>query len=213
MLKKILIALAIVVALFFAYAATRPDTYHVERSLQIQAPADVVFAEVDNFQSWGAWSPWEKLDLQMKKTFNGPERGVGAEYAWQGNSDVGSGKMTITESNAPKHIEYRLEFIEPFAGLAISAFDLEPASSDSTKVTWSMEGQNNLVAKAMGIFMDMDSMIGGDYEKGLAALKAIAEDEAKKQRDAKAAQDAAAQAEAAAQDAAAKAQAEAAGTQ
>src|SRR4051794_22809904 len=124
MLKKILVVLGLGIAGFVAFVATRPDTYRVERSQKIAAPADVVFAQLDNFKSWGAWSPWDKRDPNMKKTFDGPARGVGASYSWQGNDKVGQGKMTIADMTPPKPgqadaagISYRLEFIKPFPSI------------------------------------------------------------------------------------------------
>lgn len=182
MLKKILIGLAVVVIGFFGYAATRPSEYHVERSAGIAAPAEIVFSQIGDLRKWAAWSPWEQLDPNMKKTFEGPDHGVGASYAWQGNDQVGKGKMTIAKEEPPRLIGIRLEFIEPFASVADTTFTLTPNSSEQTKVTWAMDGKNNLVGKAFGIFMDMDKMVGSDFEKGLAQLSAVSETEAKKKQ-------------------------------
>ena len=186
-LKKVLALLAVAIGGFLAFAATRPDGYRVERSKKIDASAEVVYAQLDNFKSWGTWSPWEKRDPGMKKTFEGPASGVGAAYAWEGNKDVGQGKMTITESKPPRGgtgetalITIRLEFLKPFASVATSGFEVKPEGDKAATVTWSMEGRNNLMGKAFGIFMNMDKMIGGDFETGLANLKGIAEAEAKK---------------------------------
>ncbi len=206
MLKKILIGLVVVVGGFFGFAATRPGTYRVERALKIEAPAAVVFAQLDDMKAWAAWSPWDKLDPQMKKTFDGPAKGVGAGYAWQGNDKVGKGKMAVTDSQAPTQIKYRLEFIEPFAAVATTGFALAPDGDKAVGVTWSMAGTNDLMGKVFGIFMDMDKTIGADFEKGLLGLKDVSETEAAKQVAAAAAA-AKAQAEAAAT--AAKAQADA----
>ena len=207
MLKKILIAIGVVLAGFLAFAATRPDTYHVERTKQIDAPAEAVFPQLVDFKAWGQWSPWDKLDPQMQKTFDGPPGVVGSGYSWQGNDQVGKGKMTITEIEPLKHAAYKLEFIEPFQSVASTNIRLEPKGADATQVTWSMEGNNNFVSKVMSIFMDMDSMIGADFEKGLASLDTTSKDAAKKMAEARAraeaeaaaAQKAAAEAEAAAQ--------------
>jgi hypothetical protein len=196
MLKKILITVGVVIAAFLAYAATRPDSYAVERAAVIEAPAAIVFDQLDDFRSWGQWSPWDKLDPGMTKTYEGPESGVGAGYSWQGNSEVGKGRMTIVESSPPREIEYKLEFIEPFSAVAETEFEVEPKGENASSVRWRMEGKNDFMAKVFGVFMDMDAAIGADFEKGLASLKTIAETQAK-QAAAQAAQ-AAAQAQAAA---------------
>lgn len=198
MLKKILLALAVVIAGFLAYVATRPDTYHVERSAQVDAPADVVFAQLDDFEAWAAWSPWDKLDPGMNKSYDGPKRAVGASYAWHGNADVGKGKMTITEREPATHIAYRLEFIEPFAGLANTRFDLVPEGDAAVRVTWAMDGDNDFMGKLFGVFMNMDATIGADFERGLAslasaseaALETRAQERARAQAEAQAAADA-----------------------
>jgi uncharacterized protein YndB with AHSA1/START domain len=207
MFKKILIALVVVVAGFLVFAATRPDSYRVERSTNIDAPASVIFSQLEDFKAWPAWSPWEKRDPAMKKTFEGPPSGVGSSYAWEGNKEVGKGKMTITASEPPAQIKYRLEFIEPFTAVANTAFTLAPAGDKTVAVAWVMDGTNNMVGKIFSVFMNMDSAIGSDFEKGLAGLKAVSEAEARKQEaaTAQAAAVAAAQAAKAAADAAAAA--------
>ncbi|MCG5056139.1 MAG: SRPBCC family protein [Myxococcales bacterium] len=207
MLKKVVVVFVLIVGGFLAFAATQPGTYHVERSADIEAPAAIVFAELDDFHNWQAWSPWEKMDPAMKKTFEGPAGQVGSSYAWEGNKDVGKGRMSVTAVEAPRRIEYKLEFIEPFAAVASNRFSL--AGETTQKVTWSMDGDKSFPAKVMGIFMDMDAAIGKDFEAGLLALKSVSETKAKA-----AAEEAArtqAEAEAAAQaEAAAAAEAEAA---
>jgi hypothetical protein len=202
MFKKIAIALVVAIGVFLAFASTRPATYHVERSISVAAPAPVLFGNVDNFKTWSAWSPWDKLDPQMQKTLSGPPSGVGAAYAWQGNSKVGKGSMTITAVEAPTKATYRLEFIEPFTSVATTLFTIAPQGDKAATITWAMDGNNNFVGKIMSVFMNMDKMIGGDFEKGLAALKIIAEDQAKRQAEAEAAAKAKADAEAAAKAAA-----------
>lgn len=186
-LRKVLLVLLIGIGGFLAFVATRPDNYRVERSQHIEAPADVVYAHLDNFKAWGAWSPWEKRDPAMKKTFEGPPSGVGAGYAWEGNKEVGQGRMTITGSQPPRggssesaELTIRLEFIKPFASVATSGFSVKPEGDKASTATWSMEGKNNLMGKAFGVFMNMDKMIGGDFEKGLGSLKTVAEAEAQK---------------------------------
>jgi hypothetical protein len=198
MLKKMLIVLVVIVAGFVAFAATRPGTYRVERSAKIDAPAAVVFAQLDDFKAWPAWSPWEGKDPQMKKMFEGPAHGVGAGYAWQGNDKVGEGKMSVTDSQAPTDLKLRLEFIKPFEAVANTEFALSPQGAAAVDVKWSMEGTNNLIAKMFGVFMNMDKMIGDDFEKGLGSLKQVSETEAKRQAAVAAATKAAADAAAAA---------------
>jgi hypothetical protein len=204
MFKKILIVLVVAVGGFLAFAATRPDTYHVERSTKIDAPPAVVYSQLENLKAWDAWSPWEKRDPAMKKTYEGPPVGVGSAYSWDGK-DVGAGKMTITGTEPPKQLKIRLEFIKPFTATAAVDFKLESAGGKATAVTWAMDGTNDLMGKIFGIFMNMDQAVGSDFEKGLASLKTVAEAEAEKQA---AAAKAKAEADAAAA-AAVKAQAEA----
>jgi hypothetical protein len=211
MFKKLLLGLVLVVGGVLVFASTRPDTYHVERTVKIDAPASVVFSQLEDFKAWGAWSPWDKLDPQMKKTFEGPATGVGSTYSWQGNDKVGKGKMSIVGSQPPSEIKYRLEFIQPFTAIANTSFKVA-AEGDKASVTWAMDGNKNLIAKVFGLFMNMEAQIGGDFDKGLAGLKAVAEGEAKKVADAAAAKkaaEAAAAAKAEADAAAAKAAAEA----
>jgi len=180
MFKKILLVLVVAVGGFLAFAATRPDTYHVERSTSIDAPAAVVFSQLENLKAWEAWSPWEKRDPAMKKTYEGPPLGVGAAYSWEGK-ESGAGKMTVTNSEAPRLLKLRLEFIKPFTATAAVEFKLASAGGKATGVTWAMDGTNNLMGKVFGIFMNMDQSVGGDFEKGLAGLKTVAEAEGEKQ--------------------------------
>ena len=178
MVKKVLLALAVIIAGFLAFVATRPDTYHVERSTTIHAPAEVVYAMISDLKSFGEWSPWDKRDPGMQKTFSAATSGAGASYAWHGNSKVGSGKMTITEAKPPGLVRERLEFLEPFASVCDVGFDVVPAGAGEVKMTWSMDGHNTFIPKAMGVFMDMDKMIGKDFDEGLANLKRISETKA-----------------------------------
>jgi hypothetical protein len=175
MVKKVLLALAVVIVGFLAFVATRPSSYHVERSATIHAPADLVYAHLADLKSFGEWSPWDKRDPAMKKTYSASTTGVGATYSWQGNKEVGSGRMTITLAKPPTQVRERLEFIEPFASVADVGFDVVPAGADEVKATWSMDGHSNFVMKGMGVFMDMDKMIGKDFDDGLANLKRIVE--------------------------------------
>lgn len=174
MIKKILITLAAIIALVLVVAAFQPSEFRVTRNATIAAPAAVIFAEINDFHRWVAWSPWEKLDPAMKRTYEGAAAGVGAVYAWDGNSDVGSGRMTITESRPGELINIRLEFFEPMPGVCPTEFTFR-SEAGSTRVTWTMSGTNNYLSKIVCLFMNMDKMIGGDFEKGLAGLKTIAE--------------------------------------
>jgi hypothetical protein len=174
MARKILIGVAVVIVLLVIVILTRPATFHIERSIAIAAPPESAFAQVNDFHAWPAWSPWEKLDPQMKKTFEGPPAGVGSKYAWTGNKDVGEGRMTIEKSEKPSTVGIKLEFLKPFEATNTTTFTFAPAPGGS-KVTWAMDGENNFVSKAMSLVMDMDKMIGPDFEKGLAALKVAAE--------------------------------------
>ena len=178
MLVKILIAVAIVLAGLAAYIATRPAEFRVTRAASIAAPAPAVFAQVNELKKWEAWSPWAKKDPQMKQTYQGPTAGTGAVTAWQGNKDVGEGRMTIVESRPNELIRFRLEFIEPFAATNSAEFSFREEGGRTT-VTWSMRGQNNFIGKTMGVVFDFDKMIGADFEAGLASLKTLVE-EAKK---------------------------------
>ena len=177
MKKKLGIALgvlAMLIGAFLVLVAMQPAEFAIERSAQIAAPPAKVFALVNDFHQWEGWSPWAKLDPEMKTTFSGPDSGVDAAYAWVGNSEVGEGKMTITESTPTERVVIRLEFLKPFEATNSATFSFAP-EGDGTKVTWRMDGTNNFVGKAFGLLMDMDGMVGGSFEQGLAAMKGIAE--------------------------------------
>lgn len=174
MLKKILIGLAVIVVVFLVIVALQPAEYRVSRSINIATSPDVVFPHVNELRKWAAWNPWEKIDPNMKLTYDGPEAGAGASYSWVGNNEVGEGKMTIVESKPAEFIRIKLEFFKPMAGVSDTLFTFKP-QSDQTEVTWTMSGKNNFIGKAFCLFMNMDKMIGGEFEKGLAQLKAIVE--------------------------------------
>lgn len=174
MLIKILIGLAVVLAGFAAFVATRPADFTITRSAAIAAPAPVVFGLVNDFHQWSAWSPWAKLDPAMKETFAGAASGTGAIYSWEGNSEVGAGRMTIEESRPAEQIRIKLEFLKPFAAVNMADFAFKPESGQTT-VTWTMTGKNNFVSKAVCLFMNMDKMVGGQFETGLAKMKSVAE--------------------------------------
>jgi uncharacterized protein YndB with AHSA1/START domain len=170
----IVLVLILVVVAILIYASTRPDDFRVQRSIAIKAPPEKIYALINDLHAWGAWSPWEKMDPGMKRSFGGAPAGRGATYAWEGNSKVGAGGMEITEAVAPSKVVIKLDFIKPFEGHNVAEFTLEP-KGDTTGVTWAMYGPSALVAKVMGIFVSMDRMIGKDFETGLANLKAAAE--------------------------------------
>jgi uncharacterized protein YndB with AHSA1/START domain len=174
MLVKILLAVAAVLAVLIGVIVTRPPTFRVERSLLVAAPPDRVYGQIVDFHRWEGWSPWAKLDPQMKTTYQGRDGEVGASYAWLGDDKVGEGRMTITGLTPPRRVVVRLEFLKPWKATNETSFDLaeEPGG---TRVAWIMKGENTFMGKAMSLFMDMDRMVGGDFEKGLAALKGLAE--------------------------------------
>jgi len=174
MLKKILIALAVIVVALLGFATTKPDTFRVERAASIKAAPETIFAHLNDFRSWGNWSPWEKLDPALQRTYSGAAIGTGAVYEWKGNSDVGAGRMEILESSPASKLNIKLNFTEPFEAQSTSEFTLTP-EGDATKITWAMHGPNQFLGKVMSIFVDMDNHIGKDFETGLANLKTIAE--------------------------------------
>jgi len=174
MLKTIALAIAVVVAGILLYATTRPDTFRIERSATFQAPPDKVFALINDFRNWGGWSPWEKKDPAMKRTMSTTTSGQGAHYAWDGNKEVGQGSMTITESVPPSKIAINLDFAKPFEAHNQVEFTLTN-EGNGTRVTWAMFGPVPYVSKIMHLFFDIDRMVGGDFEAGLANLKALAE--------------------------------------
>ena len=174
MLKKIAIVVVVAIAAFLAFAATKPDTFQVQRSTVIKAPPDKIFALIQDFHHWGAWSPYEKRDPDMKRTYGGPESGKGSMYAWEGNSKVGAGRIEILDATAPSKVTIKLDFIKPFEGHNTAEFTMLP-QGDSTNVTWAMYGPNPYIAKVMQSVFNMDEMIGKDFADGLANLKTAAE--------------------------------------
>jgi len=173
MFKKIGIAAVVLVAAIFAYAATKPDTFHIERTASIKAPPEKIFALINDFHQWGAWSPYEKKDPEMQRTHSGPASGKGAVYEWDGDHNIGKGRMEITDASPPSKIVIKLDFMKPFEAHNIAEFTLE-AKGDATNVTWAMYGRNSYIGKVMSIVFDMDEMVGKDFEIGLANLKAAA---------------------------------------
>jgi Polyketide cyclase / dehydrase and lipid transport len=174
MLTKILMVVALLIIVLIIVIALQAPSYTVTRSANIAASPPAVFAHVNDFHNWEAWSPWAKLDPGMKQSFQGAPAGAGAIYSWVGNKQVGEGRMTITESRPSDLVRIKLEFIKPFASIADTEFTFKP-EGNQTAVTWTMSGQKNFMSKAFGLFMNMDKMIGRDFEKGLAQMKSVVE--------------------------------------
>ncbi|MEJ0088464.1 MAG: SRPBCC family protein [Limisphaerales bacterium] len=174
MLTTVLILVAIAIVIVITLVAMRPDDFRVTRSTTVAAPSAVVFAQVNDFHKWEAWSPWAKLDPACKNSFEGATAGKGAIFSWDGNKKVGAGRMTIIESRPSDLVRIRLEFFRPFKAVNTTEFTFIP-DSDQTVVNWSMFGKNNFMGKAVGLFMNCDKMVGGDFEKGLATMKSVAE--------------------------------------
>ena len=174
MIKIIAIVVVVLIAALLGFAATKPDTFRVQRAASIKAPPEKIFALINDFNSWGSWSPYEKKDPTMKRTLSGTANGKGAVYEWDGNKEIGKGSMEITESSLPSKVTIKLDFVKPFEAHNIVEFTMEP-KGDSTNVTWAMHGSNSYLAKIMSIFFSMDRMVGKDFETGLANLKTVSE--------------------------------------
>ncbi len=174
MLKIVSLVIAVLIAGVLVAAASKPDVFRVQRSASIKAPPAKIYPLIDDFKRWSAWSPYEKLDPAMKRTLAGAPRGEGAVYAWEGDGKVGAGRMEITDAVEPAKITIQLDFIKPFEARNTAEFTLVP-KGDSTEVTWAMQGPNPYFAKLIHLVVDMDGMVGKDFEAGLANLKTIAE--------------------------------------
>ena len=173
-LKIIGIVFALLVAGALVLAAMKPDTFRVERTANIKASPEKIFTQISDLKAWAAWSPYEKKDPAMKRTFGTATSGKGAVYEWDGNKNVGKGRMEITEAARPSKVLIKLDFIEPFEGHNVAEFTMD-GKDGATQVTWAMYGPANFVSRLMGVFFNMDKMIGTDFEAGLANLKSIAE--------------------------------------
>lgn len=174
MLRTIAIIVAIIVASVLGLAAIQPDHFLVQREIVVKASPDKVYPLIEDFRRWSAWSPWEKLDPAMRRDFGGPPAGKGTTYAWSGNDAVGQGRMEITEALPPSRLVIKLDFVEPIAASNVAEFELTP-EGESTRVRWAMRGPSPFVARVVQLFVSMDSMVGKDFEAGLANLKAQAE--------------------------------------
>jgi len=174
MLLKILIVFAVIIVAFLVVVALQPAQFRVTRTATIAGPPQAVFPHVNELRKWDAWSPWAKLDPNAKNSFEGPSAGAGAVMAWAGNKQVGEGRMTITESRPNERVVFRLEFYKPMAGTCDAEFTFK-AEGSQTVVSWTMTGKNNFMAKAVGLFMNCEKMVGGQFEQGLAAMKSVVE--------------------------------------
>jgi uncharacterized protein YndB with AHSA1/START domain len=174
MFSTIAIGAGILIAALLGFAATKPGSFRIQRTRSIQAPPDRIFALIDDFRKWASWSPYEKLDPTMKKTYGGAANGMGAVYEWAGNGKAGQGRMEIVDTNPPCKVTIKLDFLKPFEGHNTAEFTLEP-DGGATNVTWAMHGPQPYFFKVMSIFVSMDNMLGKEFEAGLANMKSIAE--------------------------------------
>ena len=179
MFIKIIIVIAVIIGVVLVIAAFKPDDFAITRSASVAASPESIFPHVNNLQEFQAWNPWGKLDPDVKNTFAGPAAGAGAVFTWAGNNKVGEGGMTITESRLGEFVRCRMDFIKPMASTAAVEFTFKPQGGQ-TVVTWTMSGKNNYLSKVFCLFMNMDKMVGGSFEQGLADLKKIAESSAQK---------------------------------
>ena len=178
MLKIILLAIPAIIVVFLIIVAMQPSSYRVTRSLAISAPPDALFPHMNDLKKWEKWNPWGKADPNIKLTYSDPTAGVGANYSWAGNNEVGEGRATITESRPSESVKYKMEFFKPMSGVALAEFTFKP-QGNQTEVTCTMSGEKDFMSKAFCLFMSMDKMIGGKFEKALVDLKRIVESPAK----------------------------------
>jgi uncharacterized protein YndB with AHSA1/START domain len=177
MLQAVIIIVVVVlvgVAVLLGFAATKPDEFRMQRSANIKAPPEKIFALINDLHSWTSWSPWEKLDPALKRTYSGAASGPGAVYEWEGNKKVGKGLMEIIDTSPPSRITIKLDFLKPFEAHNTAEFTLD-GQGDSTTVTWAMHGNQPYMIKVMTLFFSMDKMVGKEFETGLANLKSITE--------------------------------------
>ena len=174
MLEIVALVVVLLVAAVLIFAATKPDAFRIERAASIKAPPEKIFAFINDLHQWVSWSPWENIDPALKRAHSGAASGKGAVYTWEGNSKVGAGRMEVMESVPPSKITIKLDFIKPFEGHNTAEFRLVPKDG-STSVTWAMFGPSNYISKVMSLFFSMDRMVGGQFERGLANLKALSE--------------------------------------
>jgi uncharacterized protein YndB with AHSA1/START domain len=168
------VVLAVAIAVVLILAATKPDRFAIQREITVRAPAEKVFPFINDFHQWTAWSPWEHRDPALKRSYSGADSGKGAVYGWEGNKNVGSGRMEIRESTVPSKIVIQLDFLKPFEAHNTAEFTMLP-QGDGTHVIWRMHGPSPFINKVMQVFMSFDKMVGKDFEAGLASLKNAAE--------------------------------------
>ncbi len=177
-LMYIAVALAILIAIVVVLAAMRPNTFRVQRSIDINAPADKIFPLINDYRNWGAWSPYEHIDPAMQRTFSGAPSGKGSIYEWRGNKNIGHGRMEILDTAPPSKVVIKLDFFSPFEAHNMAEFTMQPKGSAThvtTNVTWAMHGPVPFMAKIIHMFMNMDRMVGGQFQQGLVSMKAVAE--------------------------------------
>jgi uncharacterized protein YndB with AHSA1/START domain len=177
-MRRLLLILCVAAAVFAAFVATRPGDFRIERREIIDAPPEIIYRNLEDFRRWEQWSPWEKLDPAMQREFSGPSTGEGATYHWRGNRRAGEGRMTVVARKPPERLALRLEFLAPLAATDRVEFEVTPDIAGTNEVRWEMSGENGFVAKAIGLFVDMDGAVGTDFERGLTALKKLCEAEA-----------------------------------
>ena len=170
----IAVIVVVVVAGILIYAATKPDSFRVQRTVSIKAPPEKIFALINDFKAWPLWSPYEKKDPAMKRSYGAVTAGKGATYAWEGDKNVGQGSMEILEASSPRKFVIKLDFLKPFEAHNTGEFVLEP-KGDTTSVTWAIYGPSPYMSKVIGTFINFDTMIGKDFEQGLASLKSAVE--------------------------------------
>ena len=168
------VVLAIAIAVVLVLAATKPDRFSVQRATMVKAPPEMIFPLINDFHLWGGWSPYEHKDPAMKRTYSGAASGRGAVYAWDGNKNVGSGRMEILDASTPSKIVIKLDFFTPFEGHNTAEFTMLP-QGDATSLTWLMHGPAPFMSRLMQVFMNIDNMVGKDFEVGLASLKKLTE--------------------------------------
>lgn len=176
--SKLFVGLGVLFTVFAVLAliiANQPGEFTITRAQTIAAAPQEVFEHIHDFKKFQNWSPWAKLDPNVVMTYEGPPTGPGTKFKWSGNEQVGEGQMTLVESKPPEQAKMKLEFVRPFEDTADVQFDLKPEGAGSTNVSWSMSGKRGFIEKAMCMVMDMDKMIGTDFEKGLASLKSLVE--------------------------------------
>lgn len=170
----VVVLLAVVVIAVLIFAATKPDRFHIERTVSIHAPAERIYPLIENFSNWAKWSPYEKLDPAMKKSLSGAASGVGAVYGWESKGKAGAGRMEITEAEPASKILIKLDFTRPMAASNVATFSLVP-TGDTVDVTWAMDGRSSYLSKVMDVVIGLDKMVGKDFQKGLETMKTEAE--------------------------------------